>query len=79
MKDQVTTINDQYLSKLHFHGSQIILHTDGILCGTTAEVVGSRAFQAVLHIFLDHLVEKEDPVLDGMAPGSPRRRAGPAC
>ena len=69
MKDQVTTINDQYLSKLHFQGSQIILHTDGILCGTTAEVVGSRAFQAVLHIFLDHLVEKEDPVLDGMAPG----------
>jgi hypothetical protein len=69
MKDQVTTINDQYLSKLHFHGSQIILHTDGILCGTTAEVVGSRAFQAVLHIFLDHLIEKEDPLLDGMAPG----------
>ncbi len=69
MKDQVTRINDQYLSKLHFHGNQVILHTDGILCMTPAEVVGSRAFQAVLHIFLDHILEKESPVLDGMAPG----------
>jgi hypothetical protein len=70
MENQVTTINDQYLRELRFHGSQIILHTDGILCGTTAEVAGSRAFQAVLHIFLDHLIEEEDPVLDGMAPGA---------
>jgi hypothetical protein len=69
MTDRVTTLNDEYLRDLHFHGSQIILHTDGILCGTTAEVVGSRAFQAVLHIFLDHLVDRDDPVLDGMAPG----------
>jgi len=69
MKDQRTTINDQYLRELDFHGSQIILHTDGVLCVTTAEVVGSRAFQAILHIFLDHLIEREDPVLDDMAPG----------
>ncbi len=78
MKDQRTSINDQYLRDLHFDGSQIILHTDGILCGTTAEVVGSRAFQAVLHIFLDHLIEKDDPILDAMAPdiGTPEGRAG---
>jgi len=69
MKDQRTAINDQYLRELDFHGSQIILHTDGVLCVTTAELVGSRAFQAVLHIFVDHLVEREDPVLDDMAPG----------
>lgn len=68
MKDLRTTINDQYLRDLHFDGNQIILHTDGILCGTTAEVVGSRAFQAVLNIFLDHLIEKEDPILDVLSP-----------
>ncbi len=69
MKNQRTTINDQYLRELHFDGSQIILHTDGILCGSTAEVVGSRAFQAVLNIFLDHLLEKDDPILDALSPG----------
>ena len=69
MNDRMTTVHDEYLSDLHVHGSQIILHTDGILCGTTAEVAGSRAFRAVLHMFLDRLVERDDPVLDGMAPG----------
>lgn len=68
MENEYTTINDQYLRKIHFVGNQIILHTDGILCGTTAEVVGSRAFQAVLNIFLDHLIEKEDAILTGLAP-----------
>jgi hypothetical protein len=68
MENEYTTINDQYLRKIHFVGNQIILHTDGILCGTTAEVVGSRAFQAVLNIFLDHLIEKKDAILAGLAP-----------
>jgi hypothetical protein len=78
MKNQRTSINDQYLRELVFDGSQIILHTDGILCGTTAEVAGSRAFQAVLQIFLDHLIEKDDPILDALAPdiGSAEGRAG---
>lgn len=76
MKDRRAIINDQYLRDLHFDGTQIILHTDGILCGTTADVVGSRAFQVVLTRFLDHLVERQDPVLDGMAQdvGSPDGR-----
>ncbi len=68
MKNEYTIINDQYLRKLHFVGNQIILHTDGILCGTTTEVVNSRAFQAVLNIFVDHLIEKEDVILAGLAP-----------
>jgi hypothetical protein len=68
MKNEYTAINDQYLRKLHFVGNQIILHTDGILCGATTEVVGSRAFQAVLNIFLDHLIEKEDALLDSLGP-----------
>ena len=77
MNDRRTTINDQYLRELHFDGSQIILHTDGILCGTTAEVISSRAFQAVLNMFLDHLIAKEDPILDDLAPdiGSDAGRA----
>ena len=68
IENEYTTINDQYLRKIHFVGNQIILHTDGILCGTTAEVLGSRAFQAVLNNFLDHLIEKEDAILTGLAP-----------
>ncbi len=68
MKNEYTAINDQYLRKLAFIGNQIILHTDGILCGTTTEVASSRAFQAVLNIFIDHLIEKEDPILDRLAP-----------
>ncbi len=68
MKHEYTTINDQFLRKLHFVGNQVILHTDGILCGTTAEVVSSRAFQAVLNIFLDYLIEKEDAILTGLPP-----------
>ena len=47
---------------------QIILHTDGILCGTTTEVASSRAFHTVLNIFLDHLIEKEDALMDGLGP-----------
>ena len=68
MKNEYTAINDPFLRKLAFVGNQIILHTDGILCGTTTEVVSSRAFQAMLNIFLDHLIEKEDTILDCMAP-----------
>jgi hypothetical protein len=68
MKNEYTAINDPFLRKLTFVGNQIILHTDGILCGTTAEVVSSRAFQAMLNIFLDHLIETEDTILDCMAP-----------
>jgi len=68
MQKEYTIINDQFLRKLNFVGSQVILHTDGILCGTTTEVVNSRAFQAVLNIFIDHLLEKEDVILAGLAP-----------
>lgn len=69
MKSRRTSINDQFLRELQFEGNQIILHTDGVLCGTSGEVVGSRTFQAVLDIFLDHLIEKEDPILDSLPPG----------
>jgi len=67
MKNEYTAINDPFLRKLTFVGNQIILHTDGILCGTTTEVASSRAFQAMLNIFLDDLIEKEDTILDSMA------------
>ncbi|MBP2673405.1 MAG: hypothetical protein H6Q84_245 [Deltaproteobacteria bacterium] len=78
MKNQRATINDQYLREMHFDGNQIILHTDGILCGTSSEVVNSRAFHAVLNIFLDHLIEKDDPILDVLSPGigTPEGRSG---
>jgi hypothetical protein len=78
MKNLSARIHDQYLRDLHFDGGQIILHTDGILCGTTAEVVNSGAFRAVLDIFIDHLIETEDPLLDALPPdiGAPERRSG---
>jgi len=66
MSDQRTVINDQYLREMHFAGTQVIMHTDGILCMTIAEVVNSRAFEAVLYMFLDRLVEKGDPILDAL-------------
>ncbi|MBE0602603.1 MAG: hypothetical protein IH611_03105, partial [Deltaproteobacteria bacterium] len=66
MSNQRTVINDQYLREMHFDGSQVIMHTDGILCMTIPEVVNSRAFEAVLYMFLDGLVEKGDPILDAL-------------
>ncbi len=67
MESQRTGIYDQYLREMHFDGSQIILHTDGILCGTTSEVVSSRAFEAILFNFLDSLIGKGDPILDSLS------------
>ncbi|MCL2102974.1 MAG: hypothetical protein FWH25_02945 [Syntrophorhabdaceae bacterium] len=61
-------INDQYLQEMCFDDNQAVMHTDGILCGTTAEVVNSRAFEATLFMFLESLVEKGDPILDGLRP-----------
>ena len=68
MSNQRKIINDQYLREMYFDGNQAIMHTDGILCGTIPEVVNSRAFEAILFMFLDHLVEKGDPILDGLRP-----------
>ncbi len=77
MTDRRTLIGDSYLRELHVDGSQIILHTDGILCGTTTEVATSRAFRTVFDLFLDHLVEHDDPLLDRLPPGvdSPEGRS----
>ena len=68
MSNHRKIINDQYLREMYFDGNQAIMHTDGILCGTKPEVVNSRAFEAVMFMFLDHLIEKGDPILDGLQP-----------
>ena len=68
MSNQYKIINDQFLREVHFEGNQAIMHTDGILCGTIPEVVNSRAFEAIMFMFLDHLIEKGDPILDGLRP-----------
>ncbi len=66
MSDRRTVINDQYLREMHFDGTQVIMHTDGILCMTIPEVVNSRAFEAILYMFLDRLVEKGAPIIDSL-------------
>lgn len=58
-----------YLRDMRWEGNQIILHTDGLLCTSVREVVTSRAFERVLHLFLDHLVERRDPLLAGLFSG----------
>jgi hypothetical protein len=54
---------------MRWEGKQVILHTDGLLCTSISEVVTSRAFEKVLHVFLDHLADHVDPLLTGLAGG----------
>jgi len=58
-----------YLRDMRWEGRQVILHTDGLLCTTPAEVVASRAFETVLNRYLDHLASHDDPLLKGLPSG----------
>ncbi|NOY87385.1 MAG: phosphoenolpyruvate carboxykinase [Deltaproteobacteria bacterium] len=57
---------DFYLSNLSYHGKQVVLYSGGILCSTTHELVHSWAFATVFKLFVDHLFENQDSVLNGM-------------
>lgn len=58
-----------YLRDMRWEGSQVILHTDGLLCTSNREVVTSSAFERVLNLFLDHLADHDDPLLSGLFSG----------
>jgi len=58
-----------YLRDMRWERKQVILHTDGLLCTSIREVVTSRAFERVLHLFLDHLTGHDDPLLSGLYSG----------
>lgn len=47
----------------------MILHTDGLLCTSVREVVNSKAFERILHLYLDHLADHDDPLLSGLFKG----------
>jgi len=63
-----------YLRDMRWEGKQIILHTDGLLCTTPAEVITSRAFETVLNRYLDFLASHDDPVLKGLPSGHSTRQ-----
>ena len=63
-----------YLRDMRWEGKQIILHTDGLLCTTPAEVITSRAFETVLNRYLDYLASHDDPVLKGLPSGHSTRQ-----
>lgn len=58
-----------YVRDMRWEGSQVILHTDGLLCTSSREVVNSSAFERLLNMFLDHLIDHEDPLLSGIYSG----------
>lgn len=64
-----TSDSHMYLRDMRWEGSQVILHTDGLLCTSNREVVTSRAFERVLNLFLDHLADHDDPLLSGLFSG----------
>jgi len=58
-----------YIRDMRWEGKQVILHTDGLLCTSIREVVTSSAFERVLNLFLDHLIDHDDPLLSGLYSG----------
>jgi hypothetical protein len=58
-----------YVRDMRWEGNQVILHTDGLLCTSSREVVNSSAFERLLNMFLDHLIDHEDPLLSGVYSG----------
>ncbi|TNF46283.1 phosphoenolpyruvate carboxykinase [bacterium] len=54
---------DMYLRDLQCEAGQIILHTDGILCSTTEELVNSAAFRRILNFYLDELEKRSGTIL----------------
>ncbi len=57
---------DLFLTNLFWHGKQVILRSDGILCANAYELVHSWAFETVFSLFVDHILEEQDSVLNGM-------------
>ena len=64
-----TSDSHMYLRSMRWEGGQIILHTDGLLCTTPAEVATSKAFETVLNRYLDYLASHDDPILKGLPSG----------
>lgn len=56
---------------LQVHGRQAVFHTQGSLCASAAELVGSLFFQQFLGSFLDHLREVDHPLLELMNQAGP--------
>jgi hypothetical protein len=55
---------------------QLVLHTEGTICGTTRELVESAAFERVVALYLERLAAHRAPVLDELeldAADPPRR------
>jgi len=69
MTTQPESDSHMYLRDMRWEGKQVILHTDGLLCTSIREVVNSRAFERVLHLFLNHLEDHDDPLLSGLFSG----------
>jgi len=44
-------------------GNQIIIHTDGAICSTTAELSASAVFQGAVRLYLTQLRRQESPLL----------------
>ncbi len=59
---------DMYLRNLQRETGQIILHTDGILCATTDELVNSGAFKQILYYYLDELEKRSGTILRRLPP-----------
>jgi len=59
---------DMYLRDLQREAGQIILHTDGILCSTTDELVNSAAFRLILNLYLDELEKRSGTILKRLPP-----------
>jgi len=58
-----------FLRDMRWLDRQVILHTDGILCSSTQEVVTSRAFERVFNLFIDYLEDHDDPLLESLVSG----------
>lgn len=48
----------------YLEGNQMILHTGGAVCATTWDLVSSRMFEAVVGMYVEHLIERKAPLAD---------------
>jgi hypothetical protein len=69
MNENSSTDSELFLRDMRWIGRQVVLHTDGVLCSSTQEVVTSRAFERVFNLFLDYLEDHEDPLLESLITG----------
>lgn len=50
----------------YVEGTQVVLHTGGMVCSTQWEVVNSEMFETVVDMYVKSLQEKESPLIDSL-------------